>query len=218
MAQKEYKLNILRLSHQIQAEQFVHGYEWKVDIHNIKLYNSKGTDSKITKITNVEKHCISLDVFNPNLLDLYSKIQEVCPEFLCKKSFHLYWKCSPSRILPVSNHITYLSMVSQIANENKDLYVIDRKWDEPWISNIGVTYTALPMDTVLVNMVAPHNAVYTKIEESQLNCVKAASTSEFSTTYTLPIPKLSGHNKKDKDKKDSSPQTKIPKDKKKKPK
>lgn len=200
MTQKEYNLYIFRLHHQVRAKQKLMGCDryFNQTKKNLELFNNRecSDSTKPKELSNVERYEIVLDILNPNLHDLYSKIQEACPEFISKKSFHLYWKYSSSKILPITNYITYVSMLSLIASQNRDLYLVDREWNEIWLRNIVSTYTPLPEDTVLVNMFGPQLSAYTAAQEDQLRVAKSAATIEFTETYSPPHPRLSSSKSK----------------------
>lgn len=110
---KQYNLYVLRRHFQVRAIQKMMGDE--PEKQDLSLYQHRSCPEPVEpEVRQVEKYEISLDTTSPNLQDLYGKIKEVCPELSDKRSFHLYWKHSATRVLPISNYISYLSMVALI--------------------------------------------------------------------------------------------------------
>lgn len=200
---KEHNLYIMRAHFQVRAKQKMLGNDLYIQKskQHLGLYKHVGCkQGEEPEVADIERYKILLNIFNPNLKDLYAKIREACPEFTNKKSFYLYWKNSASDILPISNYITYLSMVSYIGSKNNNLYLIARDWEESWLNDEAATYVALPEDKVLVNMVAPKQSVFTATQEDQMQDVKAASVTEFTTTYNPPAPEHHKSSSKEKGK------------------
>ncbi|KAG8276817.1 hypothetical protein J6590_056183 [Homalodisca vitripennis] len=195
----KYNLYVLRPPYQIRAKQKILGSDWYVDEpgKDLSLYRKPCPDPVDPEIKHIEKYTIYLNTATPNLPNLYAKIKEVCPEFDNKTSFYLYWKYSASKLLPVSNYISYLSMLSLIADTNNNLYLVDREWSTTWLRNTAATYIALPEDIVLVNMIAPRQSIFTGAQESQVNMVQTAARSEFTRTYNPPIREEETKKKKD---------------------
>uniref|UniRef100_A0A1B6KPC0 Uncharacterized protein n=1 Tax=Graphocephala atropunctata TaxID=36148 RepID=A0A1B6KPC0_9HEMI len=183
-----YNLYVLRSPYQIRARQKLSGSDWYKEEtkRDLSLYKKTCPDPVEPQIKQIEKYKIYLDTERPNLPNLYARIREVCPEFDNKTNFHLYWKYSDSKLQPVSNYITYLSMIALIADINNNLYLVDREWSETWLSNMAATYIPLPEDIVLVNMIAPRQSIFTGAQEAKVNKVQSAARSEFTRTYSPP--------------------------------
>lgn len=187
---KKYTLYVMRSHFQVRAKQKMLGSDWYIDKNKEKMSLYKILDCPEPldpELKNVEKYEINLSVINPNLLDLYSKIKEACPEFNNPKSFHLYYKYSATKVLPISNYISYLSMVSQIADTNDNLYLIAREWDDKWLKDEAARYVPIPEDVVLVNMVSPRETVFNQVQENYMEIVKSAARPEYTRTYSPPV-------------------------------
>lgn len=197
---KKYTLYVMRSHFQTRAKQKMLGSDWYIDKNkaNLSLYKIVECPEPLEpELKNVEKYNIHLDITNPNLVDLYGKIKEVFPEFNDPKNFYLYFKYSATKVLPISNYISYLSMVSLIAEGNDNLYLIAREWDDIWLKDEAARYVAIPEDVVLVNMVAPRETVFNKVQENYMEIVKSAARPEYTRTYSPPVrqPERRGNDK-----------------------
>lgn len=128
MVLKDFNLIVLRgniLERARQQGQYEELYDIE-KMYAISVRIDKSKEKEETIDSTLETYIISLEVNMPTIQNLYGAIAEACPDLTNKKEYYLYWRYSLTKIIPISNYMTYLTALQLMANKNNKLYLITR--------------------------------------------------------------------------------------------